>query len=401
MARRSLLQESWAETREWLTSHTRATAYGATALVLTLLAVTIAATRDEGRERDTTVRADQTAVSVSTPTTLFGDDLVPNPNRPLTPTPSAAPGNAVRTTPSAPARGRTATTTGAGKGGPTTTGAGGPTTTALAPEAFGPNRIAFVSNGSTYTARPDGSDLRLIASNAFYPAWAPSHQALAVVDGQNPGGALSYVDPSGARRPLTTAPDASGEGDSRPTWSPDGLRLAFGRVDFQGVGGYSSIWVINKDGQNARQISVAGCFSADPTWSPIGTHIAFWSSRDHCTSGDIGSYELYVMRSDGTEVRKLGTATNSGAPVFSPDGSKIAFASDRDGDFEIFVMNADGSNQESITTFAGEDTDPTWSPDGSRIAFRSARNGGGVFTMKADGTDVRLVAPGAIHPSWS
>ncbi|MDP1794852.1 MAG: hypothetical protein Q8K63_12035 [Acidimicrobiales bacterium] len=419
MARRSLLQQSWDETREWVGDHTRATVYGATALVLVVLAVAVAASRDDSTGDQTTVRADQTAVSVSTPTTFFGNDILPNPNRPDTAGASGAPGKTLRSgdglnlyTGAIPdyTGGKGKTTTTVAGGGPQSTsptggGTGsGTTTTTLPAAAFGANRIAYVTgSGATWTVNPDGSDPRFVANSAYHPAWAPSHAALAVVDAQSPGGILSYIAPSGARFALTPAPDGSGEGDSRPTWSPDGLRLAFGRVDFQGSGGYSSIWVVNKDGQNAQQISVAGCFTADPTWSPSGTHIAFWSSRDHCSgSGAIGTYELYVMRSDGSNVRRLGTAVNSGAPAFSPDGTKIAFASDRDGNFEVYVMTSEGEEETRITTTAGEDTDPTWSPDGSRIAFRSARNGGGIYSMKPDGTDVRLVVSGAAsQPSWS
>lgn len=418
MARQSLLKQSWDETREFVHQHMRATAWGATALTLVLLAVVLGVTRDDPEDEETTVRADQTAVSVSTPTTFFGNDILPNPNQPNSPGLRNEPGGVTLrngnglnlytgTIPDYNAGRNTATTRGDGAeptepgGGTGSGGGGGATTTTLPAAVFGPNRIAYTnSSGQAFTVNPDGTDPRFVADSGYHPAWAPSHAALALVDGQSPGGILSYVAPTGARYALTPAPSESTEGDSRPTWSPDGLRLAFSRIDFGGSDGYSSIWVINKDGGNAQRISTAGCITSDPTWSPNGTHIAFWSSRDHCTSGDIGAYELYVMRSDGSNIRKLGTATNSGAPAFSPDGTKIAFSTDRDGNFEIYVMNADGTNQSRITTTSGEDTDPTWSPDGTRIAFRSARGGGGIYTMKPDGSDVRFVVSGR-YPSWS
>jgi TolB protein len=414
-----LLQQSWDETRETIRRHPRATAWGGTALVLVLLAVAIGVSRSGGDPKaKTTVRADQSAASLNTPTTFFGNDLVVDPNHPKgtgSQSGQDSTGITLRNgdglhlyTGTVPdySGGSSPTTTTARGGSPETTAPsgggnnGGTTATTAYPAAvFGGNRIAYVTNGQTWTVNPDGTDARFVANSAFYPAWAPSHSAIAVVDGQNPGGILSYITPGGGRYALTPAPTGSGNGDSRPTWSPDGVRLAFGRIDFGGSGGYSSIWVINKDGQNPHRISIAGCFTADPTWSPDGSHIAFWSSRDHCSSGDnIGSYELYVMNSDGTGVKRLGTAINSGAPAFSPDGTRIAFASDRDGNFDIWVMDADGTGETRVTSLSGDETDPTWSPDGTRIAF--SRNNT-IYTMKADGTDAPKAVVAGSQPSWS
>jgi len=91
-----------------------------------------------------------------------------------------------------------------------------------------------------------------------------------------------------------------------------------------------------------------------PCFSPDGTKIAFESYRD-------GDFEIYVMNADGSNQTRL---TNNGGlnPCFSPDGTKIAFVSDRDGDFEIYVMNADGSNQTNITNNPGGDYSPSWGP---------------------------------------
>ena len=82
------------------------------------------------------------------------------------------------------------------------------------------------------------------------------------------------------------------------------------------------------------------------------------------------------MNADGSGPTRL---TNNAAadvePAWSPDGSRIAFASTRDGNFEIYVMNADGSNQTRLTNNAAADDQPAWSPDGTRIAFKSNRDG--------------------------
>ena len=99
-------------------------------------------------------------------------------------------------------------------------------------------------------------------------------------------------------------------------------------------------------------------------YSPDGTKVAFHTNYD-------GDYEICVMNADGTHVRRLthNSATDA-FPTWSPDGTQIAFESNRDGNFDIYAMNADGSGQENLTNdLPGEKEDPHWSPDGQRIAF--------------------------------
>jgi Tol biopolymer transport system component len=101
------------------------------------------------------------------------------------------------------------------------------------------------------------------------------------------------------------------------------------------------------------------------SYSPDGTKVAFMTNYD-------GDYDICVMNADGTGVHQLTKNSSIDAyPSWSPDGKKIAFESNRDGDFDIYVMNADGSNQQNLTNefSAAADEDPHWSPDGQRIAF--------------------------------
>jgi Tol biopolymer transport system component len=120
------------------------------------------------------------------------------------------------------------------------------------------------------------------------------------------------------------------------------------------------------------------------TCESLGNRIAFDSNRD-------GNYEIYIMNADGSGLRRLtNNHAGDGSPAISPDGTRIAFNSERDGNFEIYVMNADGSDQTRLTTEPGAtDVSPTWSPDGSQIAFISDRTGIlQIFIMNADGSDV-------------
>ena len=127
--------------------------------------------------------------------------------------------------------------------------------------------------------------------------------------------------------------------------------------------------------------------------------ITFDSNRD-------GDAEVFVMDADGTNERKLTNNTyDDQGPVWSPDSTQIAFFSIRDEDREIYVVNADGTNERQLTNNTYQDWDPSWSPDGSQIAFTSDRRRGfQIFIMNADGTNERQLTGNFVnnaYPTWS
>jgi len=133
--------------------------------------------------------------------------------------------------------------------------------------------------------------------------------------------------------------------------------------------------------------------------APLAGKIAFVSDRD-------GNNEIYIMDADGSNQKRL-TKNNADdySPTWSPDGTKIAFSSKRDGNREIYVMNADGSNQKRLTKNNADDYSPTWSPDGTKIAFISKRDGNGeVYVMNADGSNQTRLTNNNVDdysPAWS
>ena len=270
--------------------------------------------------------------------------------------------------------------------------------------------------GGTYLTRNDAIDDR-------YAAWSPDGEKVAYVSGGNGGfgsETLSdlYVmnaDGSDKRRVTGSADFAEAE----PTWSPDGTRLAFTRVEHHrdDMGGYYyhydtyDVHAINADGTGEVRLTDDAKGGHGPAWSPDGTRIAFTSSRG--TTPRTGGPEIYVTDPSpegpsNEPVRLTATRSSNSAPNWSPDGTKIAFESGRDRprshDFtpEIYTMNADGTGQTRLTR-KGWYGDPVWSPDGKRLAF--SRDG--IYTMKAaplgDGNRPQLVASsryGSENPDW-
>lgn len=149
---------------------------------------------------------------------------------------------------------------------------------------------------------------------------------------------------------------------------------------------------------------VGSAATATATVAPAGMgggtgRLAFVSNRE-------GNDEIYIMNADGSQAMNLSNnPANDASPAWSPDGARIAFTSNRDGNNEIYVMNANGAYQTRLTNHWATDEYPAWSPDGSRIAFASKRNGDyEVYVMNVDGTNVTRLTDTTQpndQPEWS
>ncbi len=162
---------------------------------------------------------------------------------------------------------------------------------------------------------------------------------------------------------------------------------------------YGSIVLMAADGSSPRPLTDS-ISATTPVWSPDGSKIAFgpelwcWFECD-----------IRVMSADGGNVVDLTTTGTNDGPAWSPDGSRIAFTSWRSGNDDVYVMDADGSSQVRLTAEPSAEGSPAWSPDGSRIAYVSDWNGNAdVYVMNADGSNAtRLTFNPRFDgdPAWS
>ena len=168
--------------------------------------------------------------------------------------------------------------------------------------------------------------------------------------------------------------------------------------------GNADVFSVKPDGTALTNLSnTPAAYNDLPVWSPDGSKIAFESSRDDPVNY---FFQIYVMTAAGSgQTRLTNNPGDNFNPVWSPDGSKIAFMNFDNGNTEIFVMNSDGTGQQNLTNNAAYDFIAAWSPDSSRIAFESDRDGNiEIYEMNADGSNqVNLSNDFGTDrsPSWS
>ena len=194
---------------------------------------------------------------------------------------------------------------------------------------------------------------------------------------------------------LTTDPRL----DSAPMLSPDGTRVAFERTDPDA--GNADIWIVNADGTNEIPITQTDQVEDWPSWSPDGTRLLFTrtSLQDTVETSEIAirtvapAARLQPPESDTVvfQQESLPGAATVLVPTWSPDGSSIAFISDKDGARQLYTIHADGSNLKKLTT-AGATSRPAWSPDSSTIGYQADRIDGCVWLVDASGDHSRAVA---------
>jgi TolB protein len=206
----------------------------------------------------------------------------------------------------------------------------------------------------------------------------------------------------------------SGVVDAYPSLSPDGKSVLF-QSDRTGV---FEIYTMNPDGKDLKQLTFDTVDNNSPSWSPDGLWIVFASGRDNDES------DIYIMDKDGHNQKRLTYSPGDDShPHFSPDGKKIIFNSPRsspdlkadwsDQWHEIYIMNADGSDQEKITSYSSVSTFPSISPNGKKICFRmvvkepgvnwdmtESKRNSEVFVANRDGSGAVNISKNSAFDGW-
>jgi len=271
---------------------------------------------------------------------------------------------------------------------------------ALGAPGIAATRILFVKDGKVYRIDQDGAEQTMVSSTdrqAMSPAWARDGRRFGYMEFAGGHGQLFTQDVATGRRVSVVTTGSTL--DFTPAFSPDGKTLAFSRATEAGT----DVYVVNVRDNCCLQRLTVGGFSDNlsPTYSPDGQRIAFVSTRS-------GLPQVYVMAADGTDQQLFapfdyGVTGSSNAPEWSPDGRSVAFHRDVGGTLQVFVLDVRSRTVRQLTSL-GRNEDPTWAPDSRHLSFVSDRSGYRqlwVIDLETGRIRPLLQQSGARLPAWS
>ena len=274
-----------------------------------------------------------------------------------------------------------------------------------------------------YVIDTDGSNETRLTNQGYntYPRWSPDGKKIVFVSSRDtdteadyfrkysfdtalPLGYEIYVmNSDGSNQTRLTNNQRQ---DNYPEWSPDGNKIAFWSSS-PNTG--SNIYVMNADGSKQTQLINNFRYNIGHQWSPDGKKIAFMSVGYSRTN----LYEIHVINADGSdEMRLTRSKGGEGEPKWSPDGQTLTFTYNGDGSTQICTIKADGSERECLTKTIYYDNEPQWSPDGKKILFVSRRDVIGddyihsdeIYIMNADGSEQTRLTNNQLsdtNPQWA
>ncbi|HJO24852.1 MAG: hypothetical protein QF890_09130 [Myxococcota bacterium] len=263
--------------------------------------------------------------------------------------------------------------------------------------------IAFVSNrkgtSEIYVMGADGSNPRSATANGSinrFPSWSPDGDSIVYTSYRHQDRPLLFLSSRGRGRPgrlLRRLGDAYSE--YRGVFAPDGSHLA---VAMSAPDRASEIYRVRPDGRDLRALTRSTAIDVAPAWSPDGSQLAFVSDRS-------GSPQVYVMEADGSSQRRL---TFQGPynthPAWSPDGKWIAYESRIGGQFDIWLIDPEGTVNVPLVQHPRGDESPTWAPNSRKVAFSSRRRGrADIYVIDVNGENLhRTTRSGGddTSPSW-
>ena len=255
---------------------------------------------------------------------------------------------------------------------------------------------------------------KLLRTGVF-PSFSPTGEQFVSNDGTGAvqNNSILLFDADGSNRRVLFK-NETGKSALAPAWSPKGDKIAFSIWNFVPTNfgkAVADLAIMNSDGTNLKTLTKGDGNYSFPSWSPDAKKIVYRQE-----SNDNGGLFILDLETGGTKT--LTTNNHDNLPVWSPTGDLIAFTSFRDGDYEIYTIKPDGTNLKRLTNSPGNEAHNSWSPDGKWLAFMCAKGGfkdeaalhprnpqayGEVAVMRADGSDIRVLTDNQFEegtPTW-
>jgi Tol biopolymer transport system component len=257
------------------------------------------------------------------------------------------------------------------------------------------SKIAYLSlkerQNDIYIMNSDGSNQIKLTENArgvWFGSWSPDGKKMVFNQNKDGNQEIYIIDADGANQTKLTDNPLY---DGNPYWSPDGSKIVY--VALQEAGNFD-IFTMATDGSNKIRLTDNSAREGNPVWTPDSSRIVFESRRD-------GNREIHIINTDGSNQTRL-TGNLFGLISFFPDGSRIVFASQKDEQVDIFSMGLDGSDLKRLTSHPANDRMPVWSPDGKKIVFFSDRllmgMLGDIYVLDEESRDIQNLTNNDIIP---